>query len=119
MCYKAFASSLLLLAAGCGLDLPPSVGTYQVKSDCPGAKTIDGQLEINEEFGRLLAVVEVKNAVDYGFPSDLFGYSIGGDLRVVGASRECKSKLFRKKTKNFIFLCRENDRNICTITFKQ
>lgn len=109
----------ILMMSGCGLDLPPSTGTYQIRSDCPGAKSQEGTLVIAEDFGSILGIAEIKNAEDFGFPSNFFAYSLGGDLRVVGTSRECKSQLFKKNTKNFMFLCREGTVNVCTITFKQ
>jgi hypothetical protein len=119
MISKKFLFVMILEMSGCGLDLPPSTGSYQVKSDCPGAKTQEGTLEIKEDFGNILGIAEVKNAEDFGFPSNFFAYSLGGYLQVVGTSRECKSQLFKKKTKDFLFLCREENVNVCTITFKQ
>ena len=109
----------ILGVQGCGLELPPSTGTYMVTSDCPGAKTNTGTLSINEEVGNVLSVMQVANAQDFGFPSEFFGYSFGGYFQVAGEPRTCKSQLFKKNTKKFMFLCRDNDTPVCTIAFKQ
>jgi hypothetical protein len=118
MAFKRGAFALFLLTVSCGLDLPPSEGVYNVTSDCPGAKSSNGTLTF-PNVSNILSIFDVANAADFGFPSSVFGYSLGGKVSSALNNRSCESQVFVKGAKGLIFVCSENSKRLCTITLKQ
>ena len=115
MRFKLFILAAASCLASCGLDLPPSEGRYTINSDCPGATATAGTLDI-PEVSNVLSVFTVKDAEQFGFPTTLFSYELGGIMESKSGTRLCQAQLFVKDSEHFIFLCKENGANLCTIT---
>lgn len=119
MLYRSLASALpLALMGACGTTNAPASGSYGVTSDCPNAAQRTGTLSL-PSVSTSPETFAVANATQFGFPSDTFVFGAGGQLTSTEATRECNAPLFATGTQQFVFVCRENGKVICTITMKQ
>jgi hypothetical protein len=108
---------VFVFVSACGLDLPPKSGVYQVTSDVPDSKTQSGTLQLPDT-SNLLSLFDVQGAKDFGFPTETFSSALGGVVESISGDRACRTQIFAKNSKNFIFLCQEAGKNIGSITFK-
>lgn len=117
----AFNRALIFAAlslTACGLDVQPRSGTYSAKSDCPDATVKETTLNLDFP-GNIIAFATDENATKLGFPSSLFGYSIGSDVSNSSSTRVCNAQPLAKNTPYLVFLCKDNGTPVCTITLKQ
>ncbi len=112
----------LLFAAlsltACGLDVQPRSGTYNAKSDCPDATVKETTLNLDFP-GNIITIATDDNATKLGFPSAVFGYSIGSDVSNESGARSCTAQPLAKNTPYLVFLCKDNGTPVCTITLRQ
>lgn len=123
VCALVFAS-ITALATSVAQDLRSlSNGTYDVRSDCPGAQS-EGTLALSSDpLGLRLG----ENAETFGFPSNQLqitsvksGSNEGAPIISENSRRKCQGTSFTNADNHIIFVCFKNDSDIeCTIHMKK
>lgn len=123
ICALLFAS-ITALATSIAQDLRSlSSGTYDVKSDCPGAQS-EGTLALSpDSLGLRLG----ENAETFGFPTNKLkrtsvdrGSKEGALIVSENTERKCQGTSFTEGDEQIIFVCYKNKSDVeCTIHMKK